>query len=91
MKRLALILPLAACGAPPPTTVPSVIPDEVLEVSFQQYAPAAQPLPEDVVTSLPPGIPPGDVFTAADGCYFFLQGEILMILTEGTTTTPLCR
>jgi hypothetical protein len=90
MKVLWLApLALIAC-APAPAPLPDV-PAGPVAVPFNQYAPAPQPLPEDVALSLPPGIPPGDVFVAPDGCYFFLAGEALMILTEGTTTTPLCR
>ena len=98
MTRLMLLaIPalMAAC-----TTVDTALPGDVaaampgtgapVAVSFAAFTPAPLPLSEEVLASLPPGIPSGDVFLAPDGCYFFLQGEALMGLTRGNTAIPFC-
>jgi hypothetical protein len=96
-RRLALLLvaplALAGCGAPVlPAPEEAALP--VVQVSHQAYAPAPQPLPEEVLAALPADVATSDVFIAPDGCWFFLQGSDLMLLTvlnaRGTEQVPYC-
>jgi streptogramin lyase len=88
---LLLLLALPACApAPPEAARPDPLSAAPVPVAHGTFGPAPQPLPEDVLASLPPGIPASDVFIAPDGCWFFLDGAQLMGLTRGDSTIPFC-
>jgi len=104
MRAAVLILPLALAACDPAGPLPSGVPNGApgvvvgplgqpvapVAVSHASFGPAPQPLPDDVVASLPVGVAAADVFVAPDGCYFFLQGGTLMVLTRGDTTIRFC-
>lgn len=78
---------LAGCNTASPISAPQpgADPGAPIEVSFASLAPAGQPLPASALTGLPIGVRPADVFIAPDGCYFFLQGGGLLLLTVPTS------
>jgi len=96
MRAALLLLPLALAACDPAGPLPSGVstpasaPTQPVAVNHASFGPPPQPLPADVIASLPAGVVHADVFVAPDGCYFFLQGGTLMVLTRGDTLTPFC-